>query len=160
MRELPRGTIEEGFYLWFNGEEKEEYYATPLYLYNVNRKRIDKNIETRLCLELEKDISKTKLNKKKEMDDIKKQFDIYKAKMESLLISQLELIKDVNKELEYNDFLAARMVAIPENLEVVFEVNFAVIKEIKYKTGMNIITFKNNNNELKLYCEDITKLIK
>ena len=43
MRELPRGTIEEGFYLWFNFEEKEEYYATPLYLYNVNRKRIDKN---------------------------------------------------------------------------------------------------------------------
>src|SRR5699024_6939230 len=33
----------------------------------VNRKRIDKNIETRLCLELEKDISKTKLNKKKEI---------------------------------------------------------------------------------------------
>ena len=44
--------------------------------------------------ELENEI----LNKKKEMDDIKKQFDIYKAKMESLLISQLELLKDVNKE--------------------------------------------------------------
>ena len=38
--------------------------------------------------------------KKKELDDIKKQFDIYKAKMESLLISQLELIKDINKEDE------------------------------------------------------------
>ena len=36
--------------------------------------------------------------KKKELEDIKKQFDIYKAKMESLLISQLELLKDVNKE--------------------------------------------------------------
>ena len=36
--------------------------------------------------------------KKKELDDIQKQFDIYKAKMESLLISQLELLKDVNKE--------------------------------------------------------------
>lgn len=33
-----------------------------------------------------------------ELDDIKKQFDIYKAKMESLLISQLELLKDINKE--------------------------------------------------------------
>ncbi len=33
-----------------------------------------------------------------ELDDMKKQFDIYKAKMESLLISQLELLKDVNKE--------------------------------------------------------------
>ena len=33
-----------------------------------------------------------------ELDDIKKQFDIYKAKMESLLISQLELLKDINKD--------------------------------------------------------------
>ena len=36
--------------------------------------------------------------KKRELDDVKKQFDIYKAKMESLLISQLELLKDINKE--------------------------------------------------------------
>ena len=38
------------------------------------------------------------LLKQKELEDIKKQFDIYKAKMESLLISQLELLKDVNKD--------------------------------------------------------------
>ena len=36
--------------------------------------------------------------KRKELEDIKKQFDIYKDKMESLLISQLELLKDINKE--------------------------------------------------------------
>ena len=36
--------------------------------------------------------------KQKTLEDVKKQFDIYKAKMESLLISQLELLKDVNKE--------------------------------------------------------------
>ncbi len=36
--------------------------------------------------------------KTRELDDLKKQFDVYKAKMESLLISQLELIKDVNKD--------------------------------------------------------------
>ena len=41
--------------------------------------------------------------KKKELEDIKKQFDIYKAKMESLLISQLELLKDINKK-EDNEF--------------------------------------------------------
>ena len=38
--------------------------------------------------------------KKKELDDLKKQFDVYKAKMEALLISQLELLKDINKEEE------------------------------------------------------------
>ena len=36
--------------------------------------------------------------KKKEMEEVQKQFDVYKAKMESLLISQLELLKDVNKD--------------------------------------------------------------
>ena len=34
--------------------------------------------------------------KQKEYEDIKKQFDVYKAKMESLLISQLEIMKDMN----------------------------------------------------------------
>ena len=43
---------------------------------------------------LDRDISL----KKKELEDLQKQFDIYKAKMESLLISQLELIKEINKE--------------------------------------------------------------
>ena len=44
--------------------------------------------------ELENEI----IAKKKELEDVNKQFDIYKAKMESLLISQLELLKDVNKD--------------------------------------------------------------
>lgn len=38
------------------------------------------------------------LLKRKELEDAEKQFDIYKAKMESLLISQLELLKEVNKD--------------------------------------------------------------
>ena len=37
-------------------------------------------------------------DKRKELEEIQRQFDIYKAKMESLLISQLELLKDVNDE--------------------------------------------------------------
>lgn len=36
--------------------------------------------------------------KTKELEDLQKQFDVYKAKMESLLISQLELLKDANKD--------------------------------------------------------------
>ena len=44
------------------------------------------------------DLNNEIILKNKELDDVKKQFDIYKAKMESLLISQLELLKDVNKE--------------------------------------------------------------
>ena len=36
--------------------------------------------------------------KKKDLEDTKKQFDVYKAKMEALLISQLELLKEVNND--------------------------------------------------------------
>lgn len=36
--------------------------------------------------------------KEKEISELKKQFNVYKAKMESLLISQLELIKDMAEE--------------------------------------------------------------
>lgn len=36
--------------------------------------------------------------KEKELEDLKKQFEVYKAKMESLLISQLELLKDIKDE--------------------------------------------------------------
>ena len=38
------------------------------------------------------------LIKEKELADITKQLDVYKAKAESLLISQLEILKDINKE--------------------------------------------------------------
>ena len=37
-------------------------------------------------------------SKQKELEDLKKQFDVYKAKMESLLISQLEILKDIKED--------------------------------------------------------------
>lgn len=44
------------------------------------------------------DLGQEILLKKKELEDIKRQFDVYKAKMEALLISQLEILKDINNE--------------------------------------------------------------
>lgn len=38
------------------------------------------------------------VNKKREIEECKKQFDVYKAKMEALLIAQLELLKDINND--------------------------------------------------------------
>ena len=38
--------------------------------------------------------------KERRIEEVKKQFDVYKAKMESLLISQEELIKEINKDDE------------------------------------------------------------
>lgn len=64
MRELPTHNIFEGFYIWFDFEEKKEYFATPSYLYGVIRKQ-NKGDETRVYLELEQDIFKKKPDKKK-----------------------------------------------------------------------------------------------
>ncbi len=46
------------------------------------------------------EISKQTVEKKLQLDDTKKQFNVYKAKMEALLISQLELLKEINKNDE------------------------------------------------------------
>ena len=53
-----------------------------------------KSTAEREAIELEQKVTL----KKRELDSLQKQFDIYKAKMESLLISQLELIKEINKQ--------------------------------------------------------------
>ena len=44
------------------------------------------------------ELSQEIIMKKKDLEEVKKQFDVYKAKMEALLISQLELLKDVKDE--------------------------------------------------------------
>lgn len=43
-------------------------------------------------------INKQVVEKKLQLDEARKQFDVYKAKMEALLISQLEILKEVNKD--------------------------------------------------------------
>ena len=42
------------------------------------------------------DLNAQIVEKKRELNETQKQLDVYKAKMEALLISQLELLKDVN----------------------------------------------------------------
>ena len=44
------------------------------------------------------DIGQRVLEKQLKLEETQKQFDVYKAKMEALLISQLELLKDINAE--------------------------------------------------------------
>ncbi len=44
------------------------------------------------------DINQKAVEKQMQLDEAKKQFDIYKAKMESLLISQLEILKEINRD--------------------------------------------------------------
>lgn len=67
---------------------------------NVAKQQADQIIaEAKLNAEKEVDNLENEISlKRKELEDIQREFDVYKAKMESLLISQLELLKEVNKE--------------------------------------------------------------
>lgn len=67
---------------------------------NVAKQQADQIIND-ARMSAQKDVSMLEqeiILKKKELEDAQKQFDVYKAKMESLLISQLEILKEINKE--------------------------------------------------------------
>ena len=74
--------------------------STAENIQNVAKQKADQLIKEaeaeakQSVLELEQEV----VLKQKELENTKKQFDIYKAKMESLLISQLELLKDMKAE--------------------------------------------------------------
>lgn len=55
----------------------------------------DAQAEVRASLD---ELERKENEKRKALEDVKKQIDIYKAKTEALLISQLELLKDINEE--------------------------------------------------------------
>ena len=46
------------------------------------------------------DLNQQEIEMTRKIEEMKKQFEVYKAKMEALLISQLEMLQDDNKEKE------------------------------------------------------------
>ena len=77
-----------------------------------------------------------------------------KFKLSIVLTNErIVLLKDVSKEL-MNAFLSSRLIDILKELEVVLEIPFFEIKELKYLNGTNKITFKDNNNEIDITCDD------
>ncbi len=67
---------------------------------------------------------------------------------------RIALLKNVSNELLMNQFLQSRMISVPEELETVLIMPLNTIKELKYLDGKNIITFKDNNNEIIIACDD------
>ena len=93
--------------MWFDLEEKKEHYATPLYLYQVKRDRINPSDETKLYLKLKKDISKVKTGKDKEI--IRHPSTIYIHYVESLGAMLINFLNAdfTNYETAYNTFFYA-----------------------------------------------------
>lgn len=170
MRELPSHNVLEDFYIWFNIEEKEEYYSTPLYLYNVLRKNREDD-ETRLYLELEKSISNTKLNKKKEVIRHPSTIYIHYAESIGMLLIRLlnadfssyqsaydtfffayglELIKDYTPyQYLNNEFITDK--EFMEILENTYNTCYDVLIEIQdnFRKCVDFIYNLNGNEELK-----------
>ncbi len=71
-------------------------------LKNVARKKADQIIEeAKGTAQKQSDELNTQIMlKQKEYDDLKRQFDIYRRKMESLIVSQGELLKEISKNEE------------------------------------------------------------
>lgn len=105
MKELPQHLVLDGFYIWFNTQEKEEHYSTPLYLYSTLRKSSDD--ETKQYLELEKDITELKPNKKEVV--LKHPSTIYIHYTESIGMLLLRLLNADFSSFEsaYNTFFFA-----------------------------------------------------
>ena len=59
--------------------------------------QIVKSAQSRVQFSMD-EITKETENKRKELIELKKQTDVYKAKMEALLISQLELLKEMKED--------------------------------------------------------------
>lgn len=67
-------------------------------------------------------------------------------------------IKANNTNFQLNVILTNNRIVllkdIDSNLEVVLNIPFNVVKELKYIGNINKITFKDNNNEIDIKCED------
>lgn len=64
------------------------------------QKQADQIVEEakREAQKMVEDVNKDEIEIRRKTEELKKQFDVYKAKMEALLISQLELLQDKNEE--------------------------------------------------------------
>lgn len=106
MKELPQHLILDNFYIWFDIKEKEEYYATPLYLYGV--KRVEKNNDkTRQYLKLEGDIRKIKHSNKEENYKHPSTIYIHYAESIGMILIRLLNADFSSFESAYNTFLYA-----------------------------------------------------
>lgn len=62
MRKLPQYSFNEGFYIWFDVDSKEEYYSTPIYMYKTDFNDELENHKRRIVQE--KDFYKKKPSRK------------------------------------------------------------------------------------------------
>lgn len=105
MKELPKKSFLEGFYIWFDKDCKEEYYGTPLYRYCVDWK---KNVSNgRLTIKLEKDIRKVLPSRKKVIDKYPGSLKCYYVEKFGMMLMRFLNADFSTFEKAYNTFFYA-----------------------------------------------------
>lgn len=70
------------------------------------------------------------------------------------------LVKSNENKLDLSVLLTNERIVLLKDIEKLDEVlliiPFNMIKELKYINGVNKITFKDNNNEIEIKCNDFT----
>lgn len=146
MKELPENAFFDGFYLWFNIQEKEQYYATPLYLYSTVRR--DEYDNKKMFIELQKDISTLKPSKKEEVLKHPATIYIHYAESMGMLLIRLLNADFSSFESSYNTFFYAY------GFELVKEYTAYVKLESRYNSEVEFVEFLK-----KIYEDILDKLI-
>ena len=159
MKELPSANISEDFYMWFDLEEKKEHYATPLYLYQVKRTRLNPDDETKLSLKLENDISKVKTGKDKEI--IKHPSTIYIHYTENIGAMLINFLNAdfSSPESAYNTFFYAYgYELVKEYTPISYSKNNGFIDDIHFKKIIKAI-YDTGNYQFMEWQESFRKCV-
>lgn len=146
MNNLPKNELFDGFYIWFNSNEKKEYYSTPLYFYHI--KSIQGTNYRRAYIELKKDISKAEPSK---VEISKEPTSLYAPYIERFGMFLIKLLNAdfSNFETAYNTFFYAY------GFELLKKYSPGAELKSKYSSEVELI-----NNLKEIYEDSLEELLK
>ena len=142
MAKVPKHMFFNDFYFWFNSNEKEEYYATPLYLYCANKKEDFDN--KKITVYLEKDILTVTPTKEPILKFPALQLFPYAEKMGMFLVNFLNANLNSFEE-SYNTFF------FYYGFEILRDICSDIELKAKYETE---IEFLDQMKLLFSFCQD------
>lgn len=178
MRKLPQYSFNDGFYIWFDVDSKEEYYSTPVYMYKTDFNDDLENHKRRIVQE--KDFYKKKPSRKDSapkhpatiLYPFAEQFGRFLISLLNADFSNFntaydtffylygfELLKEYipDKELMNTYSTEEELIKI---MKMVYENSYGYLTDIQYnfKKCVDYIYNLNGNEELK-DCKPTSKLI-
>lgn len=178
MQKLPQYSFNEGFYIWFDVDSKEEYYSTPVYMYKTDFNDNLENYKRRIVQE--KDFYKKKPSKKDSapkhpatiLYPFAEQFGRFLISLLNADFSSFntaydtffylygfELLKEYTPDKELMNTYSNEEELI-KIMKIVYENSYGYLTDIQYnfRKCVDFIYNLNGNEELK-ECKATSKLI-